>query len=166
MATLRDEGFVQSLELQLLSLSLVLAVSTPISFALLAPSCYAAHNAARLLKSTVVVRLPSAARDRLLWLVTDAGTANTLALAAIAEVLVALSAPLLLLTLGARTLVPLFLIARFICRRYKSSQYTRMAVDHMDTQMSGLFDHKWCPFMVKALWQRVRGLLVKLASRF
>ena len=123
MSTIRDARFLQSREVQSIPLMFALLLSPPMPMALVSFGVYALHRAIRLLADTAVPRLPGFLRERAVWLLTEEGTHTALAFAAISDLMLALTAPLTLLTHGLRAGLLCMMCIQDVFKSYHTSWY-------------------------------------------
>ena len=165
-STLSNPAFLRSYEVQTAPLLFILMLSPPQPLALASPGTYALHRALRLLADTAVPRLPAVLRERALWLLTEEGTHTTLAFGATSDLIMAVTAPISIISHGSRGAILAIMYAQNVARNYHASWYHRTAIDTLTEKLDGLMHHRRCPAVISSLYARVQGIISGYARRY
>merc|ERR1712087_1102162 len=134
-------------------------MSPPMPFALVPHACYAAHNTLRVFSPKLVPLLPSFLKERAMWVLSEEGTQMTLAFGAMTEGIVGFMSPLTILMQGMRGIATVYLFLQYLSKRYKTSQWTQLAVNSLTEKLDGLMHHRLVPAAIGAVYDKVKAMI-------
>jgi len=166
-ATLSDPAFKARQESQAFMLGVFMLLTPPLPFALMPFLAIAFLNVCYAYKD-LGARLPgplgTMVGPRMAFFTTEEGAFQVRSFGAVSEVVVAVMSPLLCVVQGARAAILGFFYFQYVVRRYRSNQFTQLAVGHFDERVGSLLSHRFVPAPLKMVYARFKGLIGKLAQ--
>ena len=165
MATITDPKFKGSQESQAFFLCIFMLMSPPMPFALMPFLAPAFLNVCHTY-GTQLAKLPGFISSRAAYMTTAEGTFQVQAFGAVSEVIVTFMTPMLIAVQGLRAAILSFFFFQYVSRRYKSNPQTVQTLRLFVERVDSLFAYRFVPGGVRAMYEKVKGLIGSLATRF
>eukprot|EP00325_Prymnesiales_sp_UTEX-LB-985_P023884 CAMPEP_0174720684 /NCGR_PEP_ID=MMETSP1094-20130205/34191_1 /TAXON_ID=156173 /ORGANISM="Chrysochromulina brevifilum, Strain UTEX LB 985" /LENGTH=361 /DNA_ID=CAMNT_0015921209 /DNA_START=84 /DNA_END=1169 /DNA_ORIENTATION=+ len=166
-STLSDPAFKARQESQAFMLCIFMLLTPPMPFALMPFLAIALLNVCYAYKD-VAARLPgplgSMLGPRMAFFTTEEGAFQVRSFGAVSEVVVAVMSPLLIVVQGARAAILGFFYFQYVVRRYRTNQFTQLAVSHFDERVGSMLSHRFAPAPLKMIFVRFKALIGKVAQ--